>query len=363
MQRTRPTDRQPATDRRGFTLIEATISIALVGLVMVGAMELAGASVRVRHIGKERPRGIHLARDLMEEIIQTAYADPDAPPNFGREGEPPGDRSKWNDVDDYAGVTDSPPTDLAGDPIDGYAGWSRSVVVNWVATDKTHETRGTETGLKKITVTATDPAGHTVSISTLRAERGVLDTQLPYGRTFAGRLETSIQIGDTSTRMRSATTLLNRPDGEHNLLVNSGFESGTASWFPTSCVLSESGSAHGGLASGRLQSRMTSASDVGQSILGKIERNQTYRVSGWAKTTSGSEGVTIAMHVDATGDASSNVFVTDATTIGSSWTFVSGTLTPSWSGTITGASLRISTWPGGGTKDLFLDDLHLSEEP
>jgi len=141
-----------ATQAGGFTLVEAVISVVLVGTVVVAAMNNVGASKTGQYMNLERSGGDFLANSLMAEITNQSYEEPDDTPLFGRESESGGDRTEWDDVDDYNGWSASPAERRDGTAFTS-SDWSRSVTVERVNPDDLSQTSGSETGVKKITVT------------------------------------------------------------------------------------------------------------------------------------------------------------------------------------------------------------------
>jgi len=145
-------DRPPA---RGFTLIEAVISILLVSVMLVAALNTVGASRLSQMKTTDQSRGQLLAEDLMAEILDQPYEDPINPSQFGqlgRENESGGIRTDWNDVDDYDGWSGSPPQDKTGNVIPGFNGWSRQVSVQWANSSNLIQTSSFPTGIKRIEV-------------------------------------------------------------------------------------------------------------------------------------------------------------------------------------------------------------------
>ena len=121
-------------NRKGFSLIESVVSVLLVGVLMVAAMQALGASKRRESDTFDRLRGRQLAGAMLNEILLQAYKEPetDDAPLFGLEpGESTGNRSLFDDVDDYVGWTSSPPNDRSGTALPGFTGWTRSVAVQW----------------------------------------------------------------------------------------------------------------------------------------------------------------------------------------------------------------------------------------
>jgi len=136
--------------------VESALSVFLVGVLMVAALYAVGAGVRRQSNTASQVRGKKLAHDLMQEILQQCYQDPLQTPVFGPEpGETtqPPTRSRFNDVDDYVGWTESPPANKSGVPYAGFSGWTRSVNVQWADPVSLAPTAATYTGLKLITIT------------------------------------------------------------------------------------------------------------------------------------------------------------------------------------------------------------------
>lgn len=159
--------------RRGFTLVEAVISIVLVGMTLVTAMSLAGLSGAGQTGAFQQRRGHMLARELLIEIQSQSYVDPDlleaywdsivrtgsitlsGGDNFGpAAGEVTGNRSLFDDVDDYNGWTASPPQDKDGAVRSDFAGWTRTAVVEKVNPGDFSLLPSTDHGLRRIIVSA-----------------------------------------------------------------------------------------------------------------------------------------------------------------------------------------------------------------
>lgn len=162
----------PNSPRRtlGFTLVEAVISIVLVGLLLVAAINTLGASALSKRNIEHQALGYPLAQDLMTEILIQAYEEPVDAINFGREsGEGGGSRANWDDVDDYDGWSARPPKAKDGVTLYGYDQWTRSVVVAFVKPTSLNNISA-DTGVKRITVMVahnTTPVAELVAIRTV----------------------------------------------------------------------------------------------------------------------------------------------------------------------------------------------------
>jgi len=146
---------------RAFTLVEAALSCVIIGMALVPAMAMLGATASDARSQSDLTTGVALARQLLSEVVQCQYEDPD--------GSDTGEsRSTWEDLDDYNGFSESTVSSKSGAALSGYTGWRRTVAVDLVNLTSPNTVAATDVGLKRITVTATSPAGKTYSVSALR---------------------------------------------------------------------------------------------------------------------------------------------------------------------------------------------------
>jgi len=147
-----PPERSPTA---GFTLIESVISVVVVGVMLVAALSTLAVASRAQYQTSERRQGLALAQMLMAEILQQAYGDPAYPPgSFGLgEDEKTGDRSRFDDVDDYDLWTAEPPQYKNGTVIGWARKYEQAVSVAWVDPNAPDQVSRSETGLKRIVVT------------------------------------------------------------------------------------------------------------------------------------------------------------------------------------------------------------------
>jgi type II secretory pathway pseudopilin PulG len=133
-------------------LVEAVISILIVSIMIVAALQTVGAARTADARVAERGRGLLLAQGLMAEILQQAYADPQSGlGSFGAE-ETATNRSLFDDVDDYNGWQASPPQNKAGTPIAWATGYEEQVSVAWVDPTAGFAQSASATGVKRIVV-------------------------------------------------------------------------------------------------------------------------------------------------------------------------------------------------------------------
>ena len=138
---------------RGFTLAEVAVASAVVGLLLVASLTVVGGSATGQAKSADMERGCLLARDMLAEVTAQAYEDPDAPGWGPESGEMGAFRTRFDDVDDYAGLVESPPINRDGSAIVGVDGWTRTTSVDFVAPNNPEEGAGIDRGVKRIVVT------------------------------------------------------------------------------------------------------------------------------------------------------------------------------------------------------------------
>ena len=167
--------------RNGMTLVEVMISTLLVGMVLVAAMNTVGGVFKTRNVAAELEVGPALARNLMSEVLQNAFTDPEDPndPIGNDSGESNGSREDFDDVDDFDGWDESSPENADKSPLGYGDGWQRQVAVAFVNPD-TMTPAGSDTGLKLITVTVTPPTGSPTIFQALRSRLGSVERPPPH---------------------------------------------------------------------------------------------------------------------------------------------------------------------------------------
>ena len=196
-----------------MTLVESVVSMLVVSTMLVAAVSTIGQTARARVAQASLRRGPALARELLAEILPAHYMEVDDSPVFGPEtGEAVGGtRAAFDDVDDYDGWVETTVQAKDGEALADFSGWSRRVEVRYVSLTNLDNVVSQDTGIKRITVTVTDPLGKATSLSALRSSSGVYDQTITQAGTYIDSIGLDIQIGpDTDARVVSATHPLNR---------------------------------------------------------------------------------------------------------------------------------------------------------
>jgi len=157
---------------RAFAMVEVVIATLVVGVTLVAALNTLGAARGGEYKLAERGRALLLARDLMAEIMQQPYSDPvTGIDSFGLVASESltGDRSLFDDVDDYDSWNASPPQNKDGSIVTGYEDYWRKVSVDWV-NPADLSASGTPTGVKQILVKVKRGGRLIITLSAFRTQ-------------------------------------------------------------------------------------------------------------------------------------------------------------------------------------------------
>lgn len=141
-----------ANSRSGMSIVEVVICLLVIAIMAAAGLNAAGQGARTRLAAEERASAHVLASSLLAEILSQPYREAAAP--LGPDsGESTTNRATFDDVDDYASYTQSPPASVDGTPL-ASASWRWKVDVAWV-TGTNLSTSAFETGRKRVTVSVT----------------------------------------------------------------------------------------------------------------------------------------------------------------------------------------------------------------
>lgn len=165
--------------RHGFTLIELIVLIAVLGLALTGVTLAINHSAQQAPMALMQTRAMEIAQSYLEEILQKRFDQ-----NTGQGGIPRCDstdnnartcsstlgpdgetRATYNDVDDYNGISDSPPVTATGTSLTDYNGYRVQVSVVYAGNELGYSSNR---HAKRITVTVTTPLGNTIPVSAYR---------------------------------------------------------------------------------------------------------------------------------------------------------------------------------------------------
>lgn len=199
------------TRRPAFTLVESVVTMSIVSLLLVAAMQTVGMSARIRLSQVTDARGPALANLLMSEILQRWYRDPDGAPVFGAEANESAGRAVWDDVDDYNGFTEKSLKSKSGSAIPdaGAYTWVASVV--YASLSDSRIASGVDTGLLRVVVIVIGPSGRVYSLTALRSRFGELDLVPDVSTTHTTGITAELRVDADACVASGAAPLTPRP--------------------------------------------------------------------------------------------------------------------------------------------------------
>ena len=116
--------------RRGFTLIEAAMVTVIIGIGVVGMLELLAAGTMSNTKGTELTTAINLANNVREISLGLAFSDPDQPAVWNTKE---ATIAQYRDIKDLDGENWCPPRDVRRQQILGYDTWRQKIKVETVS--------------------------------------------------------------------------------------------------------------------------------------------------------------------------------------------------------------------------------------
>ena len=147
----------------GLTLVELVVSMVIVSIALAGVLvamnqtTVRSADPMIEH------QAVAIAEAYLEEILLQAYADPD---DAAICGTPEGSRALYDDVCDYAGLSDSGARDQTDTAVAGLESYQVDVTIDTAA--NLNGLSGSSEVLRA-DVTVTHPANVTITLSGYRA--------------------------------------------------------------------------------------------------------------------------------------------------------------------------------------------------
>lgn len=173
-----------AVRQRGFTLVEMVVVIVVLALGLVGVTLVINRTVLQSPEALIHTRAMEIAHAYLDEIMSQRFDEnsgqgglprcDSTDPNqqactntLGPDNPPPeNDRTQYDDVDDYDGLSHSPPKALAsGNDLSEYDGFGVTVNVVFAGSELGF---ADNTRAKRVVVTVSRPFGNSIAVSAYR---------------------------------------------------------------------------------------------------------------------------------------------------------------------------------------------------
>lgn len=189
---------------RGFSIIEATLAVLLVGGALVAALNVSAAASRTAAAASDRRTAEQLAHMLMAEVL--AQPASGANPSNGASGTR---LDVFNHVLDYNGFRESPPTMPDGTAC-APAGWAWQVTISARAAEEI-DGRMLDLKMLLVTVRVELPDGTYVALRALRARASGVDRASPAATEALLGVPITITMDDGTVRRANPAVRMNRP--------------------------------------------------------------------------------------------------------------------------------------------------------
>ena len=161
-------------DTRGFTLIEMNLAVIIVGVMAAVLVSLYSVSSKAFVEIRVKNKANSLAIAAMEDIKCRKWDETEPAGTksaIGRDpGETAGDKTTFDDIDDFNGYSESPPRYQDGTPMPGLDGFSMTVdTVCYVDTALNFSATGTT--LKEIVLTVKKGNVPKITLSTIVSQQ------------------------------------------------------------------------------------------------------------------------------------------------------------------------------------------------
>ena len=146
---------RPFSHQAGFTFVELMITMAFLSIALLAVTSQFPLGLSISQSAEDLTLETNLAQELLEEIKSIP----------------------WDLIDSYDGLSENPPEDLGGNPLDGTGGranlsqYRRDVIVRY-ADPVTLDTTSVPSQLKRIEVSVTSTInGHSTTLILIMAEK------------------------------------------------------------------------------------------------------------------------------------------------------------------------------------------------
>ncbi|MFH1777102.1 MAG: hypothetical protein ABH952_06050 [Candidatus Omnitrophota bacterium] len=164
---------------KGLTFLEIIIALSLFTIALLGIFQMFNMALNAGYRATQETIATNLARGLMNEIMSKNFEDPMEPGTDIGPNTEEITRSHFDDVDDYHGLTESPPVTVGGADMDGtgepplpdYSDFTRNVTVVYCNIDGANNivVSGSPTNYKQIKVTVSGPYTRDILIDAVKA--------------------------------------------------------------------------------------------------------------------------------------------------------------------------------------------------
>ena len=133
-------DRRERSDRRGFILVEVTIAYLLLTVALIALLPVFVLAIKAGKSTEQLQTATYLSQELLEEVRLRKWDQNSAstPGHISTPSTSIGpdagetDKTKFNDIDDFNGLSESPPKDPLNNSMADFSVYTRAVTVGYI---------------------------------------------------------------------------------------------------------------------------------------------------------------------------------------------------------------------------------------
>lgn len=189
---------------RGFSIVEATLAMLLIGTTLVAAMNVSAAAHRTSANANQRQQAYRLAHVLMAEVMSQPAVGTDGSNASG------GARlGNFDHIEDYDGYRQIPPRDSQNNLL-VVGAWRWGVDLGTRASE-TIDSRVLDAGMRTVTVFVELPDGSRVHLRALRSSSARMEQGHKSVTQEIVQVPIEITLGDGSVLYAAPSVQANRP--------------------------------------------------------------------------------------------------------------------------------------------------------
>lgn len=125
---------------RGYVLVEVTIAYLILTVALIALLPVFVLAIKAGKSTEQLQTATYLSQELLEEVRlrkwdQNSSSTPQHINNPSAALGPDAgetDKTKFNDIDDFNGLSENPPKDPLNNPLTAFSAYTRTVTVNYV---------------------------------------------------------------------------------------------------------------------------------------------------------------------------------------------------------------------------------------
>jgi len=166
-------------DRKGFLLVEVAIAYLLLTVALIALLPVFVLAIKAGKSTEQLQTATYLSQELLEEVRMRKW-DQNSSSTPGHISNPSAalgpdagesDKTKFNDIDDFNGLSENPPKDPLNNSLTAFSAYTRAVTVSYVDSSMVVLSTPTTSDYKQVKVCTSTSRLSGICLSTLFTNR------------------------------------------------------------------------------------------------------------------------------------------------------------------------------------------------